>query len=125
MEIKEGMYVRYIRSFKDNIQEKPVVEIDKVRRIDEGNINLENWHESWIYPLNYFVKMLTKDPSFEVINILEVGDYVNGYEVKCIMKTLLGFENGQDGDWYISNENIKSIVTKEQFESMSYKVGEV
>ena len=135
MEIKEGMYVRYIRSFKDNIQEKPVVEIDKVRRVDERNINLENWHESWIYPLNDFVKMLTKDPSFEVINILEVGDYVNGDLVlftgattwdndgNVLLKQVHINHNGYD--WWLTEDLIKSIVTKEQFESMSYKVGEV
>lgn len=133
MEIKEGMYVRYIRSFKDNIQEKPVVEIDKVRRVDERNINLENWHESWIYPLNDFVKMLTKDPSFEVINILEVGDYVNGCRVSDLGDGLhLEFDYGVSfvdvglstyTDGHV--EGIKSILTKEQFESMSYKVGEL
>ena len=62
--------------------------------------------------------------SHNIIDLIEVGDYVNGYKVTHRTKSLLGFEDGQDGDWYLSNENIKSIVTKEQFESMSYKVGE-
>ena len=62
--------------------------------------------------------------SHNIIDLIEVGDYVNGYKVAHTTKSLLGFEDGQDGDWYLSNENIKSIVTKEQFESMSYKMGE-
>ena len=62
--------------------------------------------------------------SNNIIDLIEEGDYVNGYKVTHRTKSLLGFEDGQDGDWYLSNENIKSIVTKEQFESMSYKVKE-
>ena len=69
--------------------------------------------------------------SFNIIDILEIGDYVNGnkvdftnnnnklsYEDKCI-----GFYDG-DGDITLFENEIKSIVTKEQFEQMAYKVGE-
>ena len=60
--------------------------------------------------------------SYNIIDLIEVGDYVNGYKVIHRTKSLLGFEDGQDGDWYLSNENIKSIVTKEQFESIKYSL---
>lgn len=66
-----------------------------------------------------------------IIDLIEVGDYVNGikvdftnikdklsYEDKCI-----GFYDG-DGDIFLFEEDIKSIVTKEQFESMEYKIGD-
>ena len=53
-----------------------------------------------------------------IIDLIEVGDYVNGYEVTS-KDQFLGFGNH---DWYMINDEIKSIVTKEQFESMEYKL---
>ena len=58
--------------------------------------------------------------SHNIIDLIEKGDYVNGYEVTSKDK-FLGFGNH---DWYMLDNEIKSIVTKEQFESMSYKVGD-
>ncbi len=54
--------------------------------------------------------------SHNIIDLIEVGDYVNGEKVYQ--------ENGHlfVGNWWIENKNIKSIVTKEQFESAQYKV---
>lgn len=68
--------------------------------------------------------MITK-ASHNIIDLIEVGDYVNGERVCAVEKyeegklTVLAlFED------YCTQQNIKSIVTKEQFESMSYKVGD-
>lgn len=58
--------------------------------------------------------------SYNIIDLIEVGDYVNGYQVTS-KDQFLGIGNH---DWYIADYEIKLIVTKEQFESMSYKVGE-
>lgn len=60
-----------------------------------------------------------------IIDLIEVGDYVNGYRITDLDisiggKTIRLFTDEPD----IDAENIKSIVTKEQFESMKYKVGE-
>lgn len=61
-----------------------------------------------------------------IIDLIEVGDYVNGMQV-----TRICFD--EDGERILNlsncilelmNDDIKSIVTKEQFESMEYKVGE-
>ena len=58
------------------------------------------------------------------INIIEEGDYVNG---SIVVEILHGdsviVENY--GEEQIFENGIKSIVTKEQFESVSYKVGEL
>ena len=64
--------------------------------------------------------------SENIINILEVGDYVNGYYVEDVLKT---FVNVAVGSNYfqsptIYEKDIKSIVTKQQFENIEYKVGE-
>ena len=58
--------------------------------------------------------------SHNIIDIVQVGDYVNGYEVTS-KDQFLGFGNH---DWYMLDNEIKSIVTKEQMEQMAYKVGD-
>lgn len=59
--------------------------------------------------------------SNNIIDILEVGDYVNGEKVTDKFDYLLVFGNA---DYYKDENEIKSIVTKEAFESMEYKIGE-
>lgn len=72
-------------------------------------------------------KVIKSSPN--IIDILEVGDYVNGCYVDEILKAdecyddrthfhLLKFNS------YFKNEDIKSIVTKEMYASVEYKVGE-
>ena len=69
--------------------------------------------------------------SYNIIDILEVGDYVNGnkvdftnnnnklsYEDKCI-----GFYDG-DGDITLFENGIKSVNTHEQMTQIAYRVGE-
>lgn len=63
--------------------------------------------------------MITK-ASHNIIDLIELGDYVNGCEVTS-KGQFLGFGNH---DWYMLDNEIKSIVTKEQFSQMEYKVGE-
>ena len=69
--------------------------------------------------------------SFDVIDILEVGDYVNGYKVsfkdndyKPFVQCDYPVQEGTTNHYRFYEEAIYSIVTKEQFESMSYKFGE-
>lgn len=55
-----------------------------------------------------------------IVDLIEVGDYVNGCPVlhkeenEVVCGLLLRYKE----------ENIQNVVTKEQFESMEYKVGE-
>ena len=68
--------------------------------------------------------------SYNIIDLIEVGDYVNGHRVLEIFKDRIKF--GEDGlvlarksnydNYFLYIEDIKSIVTKEQFESVQYKV---
>lgn len=65
--------------------------------------------------------------SYNIIDLIERFDLVNGHLVICKM-----YENEKDiptivkcvGDYYFEEKDIKSIVTKEQMEQMAYKVGE-
>lgn len=69
------------------------------------------------YNYEQFSELIIKNSS-NIIDLIEVGDYVNGYEVTSKDK-FLGFGNH---DWYMTNDEIKSIVTKEQFKNIEYEV---
>ena len=75
--------------------------------------------------------------SYNIIDILEVGDYVNGSEVLDFeYKLIKGNDNFtnfavvtencylENTDSWIIEQNIKSVITHEQMEQMEYKVGE-
>lgn len=76
--------------------------------------------------------------SHNIIDLIEVGDYVNGYKVLEIYtniakeKTLsIQTEYKSNDDMSlpyeipcITNKYIKSIVTKEQFSNMEYRLGD-
>ena len=63
--------------------------------------------------------------SHNIIDLIEVGDYVNGHRVEEI-----DFENEEiftDSEYYcgiVEFNNVKSVITHEQMEQMAYKVGE-
>ena len=68
-----------------------------------------------------------EEPSYNIIDLIEVGDYVNGYKVSDVDKGKYSvfIEEPKDYVWQcLWNNDIKSIVTKEQFSQMEYKVGE-
>lgn len=61
--------------------------------------------------------------SHDIIDLIEVGDYVNGSKVISKDNYLLWlFDNEEHNTKYIGISNIKSIVTKECFENMKYEV---
>lgn len=104
--------------------------ITKIEQIvdDEIHFNIkpifsdgEQFGYNWVY-----IKDVIKS-SHNIIDLIEVGDYVNGLLVARICEdneTKKKFINlyGSVSEW--EEEDIKSIVTKEQFEQMQYKVGE-
>ena len=68
--------------------------------------------------------------SHNIIDLIEVGDYVNGSKVGYIddcdgamREFYYDYENPNEdvGHW---QEEIKSVITHEQMEQMAYKVGE-
>lgn len=70
--------------------------------------------------------------SDKLIDLIDKGDYVNGYKVLWVYNTEIAksgplyvvIDNHDDGLSRIMEEDIKDIVTKEQFNSMKYEVGE-
>lgn len=130
LELKENMYVRNCYS-----------RIAKIEYIEDNTAYCDNWlcqsYEDYITFINLEdeedINEILK-ASYSIIDILEVGDYVNGYIVEEIKRGYDGkiwIDNGtrgyDDGGEYTiwkRNEDIKSIITKEQMEQMAYKVGE-
>lgn len=88
--------------------------------------------------LNDFYFVLNENiikSSPDIIDLIEVGDYVNGDRVKALKGDIESHKINNEDDViyteYINDydewcgfeeEDIKSIVTKEQFKSMEYKI---
>ena len=64
----------------------------------------------------------------KLIDLIEVEDYVNGSKVQEIRKNYIEIEEysglNNDEPCILKSEDIKSIVTKEQFEQMVYIIKE-
>lgn len=122
MKLEIGMYMRTIYGT-----------IDKIFKITESYVQGVSQKDTYyIYDKDNIIKT-----SYNIIDILEKGDYVNGSEV-------LDFENKyikEDDkfvpigvitencyldytDSWILEKNIKTITTHEQMERMTYKVEE-
>lgn len=115
MELKEGMYVRTKKGI--------------------GRVTEYTKHESW----GYIVKVLGQYSCYthtsngelsdvikagdNLIDLIEVGDYVNGVEVEEINdKEIMLVDTHLWIDKEVANRLIESIVTKEQFNSVKYEV---
>ena len=59
-----------------------------------------------------------------IIDLIEVGDYVNGEPVKSVLKDCEGgtLLTASEREYLVAEEDIKTVVTKEQFEAMAYKI---
>ena len=121
MKLEVGMYVRH-----KPLLSRKYVKINKIKEIEEKENCLHIWFEDKdLITEKYLIKA-----SHNIIDLIEVGDYVNGEKV--------GYIDDCDGamrEYYYDYENasidvghlfeeIKSIVTHEQMEQMAYKVGE-
>ena len=124
LELRENMYIRT----KDGIIDKVIIDYNG----HCANPNCEYKHISCVK--NYYDEDKIVKASYNIIDILKVGDYVNGMEVTRISGTRYDkndlhcyCEHNGNENWQqvmIPVKNIKSIVTKEQFEQMVYKVGD-
>ena len=86
---------------------------------------------------NYYDEDTINKSSPNIIDLIEVGDYVNGEKVIALEKDIdkrniypsnkgakIFTDYELQGNWYfgMQDEDIKTIVTKEQFEQMEYKI---
>ena len=108
MELKEGMYVRTKdgKIFDCYVSEqmgKPIYYPKSSKT--NGYIDCEEVYKK----------------SKCIIDLIEVGDYVNGYRVTYVYPNLIKVDSTDI--WEIHPHDIKSIVTKEMFNSVKYEVG--
>lgn len=74
---------------------------------------------------NYLIKEDITKHSKDIIDLIEVGDYVNGSKVIDIRideELEIGVESDNLIYHYIQNKDIKSVLTKEQFEANAYTI---
>lgn len=137
MKLEVGMYARTILGISK------LIEVRKNRyvfdKLDKNLWSDDIADEIW----GYEIKDVIIKTSFNIIDLIEVGDYVNGKEVITIYKkddNFIGNSNyifkektvevSNDNyetiptDCLFKNDEIKSIVTKEHFEEIEYKVDE-
>lgn len=110
--MKIGDYVRfYNRSWTEIGQ--------IVGEVEDSHLKVVKCTDGY-YDLDNFIKS-----SPNIIDLIEEGDYVNGERVDEIDDKGIYNYNSWDG-WRVNiasgNEDIKSIVTHEQFESMQYNL---
>ena len=129
MKLEEGMYVRTkygIARFIHNLVTKATI----YRVIDKKIVydNVKHWEDCLLD--NEIIKA-----SHNIIDLIQVGDYVNGLRVEkskygelYTSYTYVGGDIGLQQETYTTflkdyeEDDIYSIVTKEQFENMSYEV---
>lgn len=101
-------------------------EIHKVIDIEKGSIKIKSQYMEWIG-----LCCIAKH-SKQLIDLIEAGDFVNGREVKHIAmfegfpdypKLIFVDETHLIPDDTCENDEIKTILTKEQYMANCYKVG--
>ena len=108
MEIQVGEYVR--SKFKG---------IGKVIEVTQNYCRKEDGFKIW------FSRYDEIKHSFNIIDLIEEGDYVNGERIAYITISKQGEKLLMTDGGYILQgkyQSITSIVTKEQFESIKYEV---
>ena len=105
-----------------------MIEVGEYVRNTFGDIyKVENLNGDPMFLTDKFYNRIAKH-SKNIIDLIEEGDYVNGEKVvnknddrrELVLRNDTGFQYINKGN----QNNIKSIVTKEKFEAMEYKVKE-
>ena len=130
MELKEGMYVRTLKGIAKIIG----------RVLEPDNYYFQCWVTDRFLCIcddtEYLCDSDILKTSYNIIDLIETGDYVNGFLVEEVQKVpneeigkVVVTDSSNCDCWEGApfeywNEDIKTIVTKEQFESMQYRLGD-
>lgn len=141
---KNNSIVAYALYVQNNIKKGDYARLNtgqivRVTGIRENNVNKKAIYYG-IYDTDWFDSSGVKNFSKNIIDLIEVGDYVNGEKVTDIDLTYfngndrlkepkkIGVIVGNDKmfkfSYHIKKEEIKSIVTKEQYNSIKYEIKE-
>ena len=124
LEFRENMYVRNCYG-----------RIAKIEYIEDNTAYCDNWlYQSYEDHIT-FINLDDEDDideilktSYNITDILEEGDYVNGYRIYEIVeyeddtRAIVIDDDNKSIIW--KKQDIKSVITHEQMEQMAYKVGE-
>lgn len=113
-----------IRRSKEEIQigdyaiSKNRLYITKVSRITKLKIFARQKEKGYEYIVNF------NDYDFydDIMDIIKVEDYVNGYKIDFIQDNWVVFNHNHPYRLNILKKDIKSVTTKEQFEHNQFKV---
>lgn len=136
--IKVGDYVR----IKHMYSQTKIAKITKILEKDPCyhdmqmyQIDVVHQHSNGHFPAYKIYEEDIIDYSSEIIELVQVGDYVNGYRVIDVVEDLktkeihlempMDYTNKELGDCTIYNKDIKSILTKENFDAMNYVIGKL
>lgn len=116
---------------RDNYARLNTGQIVRVIGIKENKLNKKAIYYG-IYEQDWFDSMAVENFSDKPIDLIEVGDYVNGHLVVEISKNAYNQKivitevDGKDGAirHHYLERSIKNVVTHEQFESIEFKVEE-
>lgn len=132
MKLEIGQFVRLKSGYSDELG---IGKISFIANCGVATIDFKN------KKIGVFVEDIKK-ASYDTIDILEVGDYANGYYVSKIWEKdeITHYVNetpikrkereiviqapSYGGIEILKNKNIKSVITHEQMEQMAYKVEE-
>lgn len=145
--LEVGMYIRTDKGFIAKVKEfkhdytkgKRLVDDYSVKEVVENYLSLDGNQCRLIESIDYSIppcypsdeeldeiKSHILKASHNIIDLIEVGDYVNGEIVTKISLDNIECNYIEIGYTYnrrgLRNKDIKSIVTREQFEAMEYKV---
>jgi len=123
MKLEVGMYVR------TNLGIAKIISSEKNHLGNEFLLDKEiidtheDYYTNYMYDYKFYLEQIIKT-SHNIMELIEVGDYVNGEKVLLANEGHIKVGTGRDYIVFNNEKFIKSIVTKETFESMSYKAGE-
>ena len=119
LELKANMYVR--------TKNRGIAKFRGWNAYDENKVAIHTHNEGDIEITPVIDKNTIIKASYNIIDLIEVGDYVNGIPVEDITR----FKDGtwcitfDEWRWIDNNVNaIETIVTKEQFSKIEYRLGD-
>lgn len=122
--IEVGEYVKTkegrIAQIKSIDYEAKIYRFDRIIYINDFRMK-----EDVLYSNEMFKKLIVKH-SKQLIDLIEVGDFVNGMKILHIEDNKLYVEWDNEFDeftGFLKNKNIETILTKEQYIAISYIVG--
>jgi len=121
MKLEKRMYVEYLKHGIRTIGNR----INEIKECGYVRDNKQQFGLTYYSPGSYLlIEKEIQNASHNIIDLIEVGDYVNGYQVwQLFRKNVNSLQNAvETTGGIIYSDEVKSFVTKEQFNSMKTEV---